>query len=225
MRERNRLLTCSAQREHPDYPGCRDDPFGSGAYLYNYSNLFFDPPQVDLATPRNETPPIASPPSTPILASTSLDRTAIPLATSSHSRASVPASATVAISAPALAPAPIVPVDSAPAPAPAPAPAIQADSQNELDAQNDGLSTQPTVTVNSSDTLSRAMEAAAITVTSESSAGPSTSVPGPAGNSDAQNNSQDTQNVPPSSDAPGTTSKKAPAKKTAKTRSPRITAK
>ena len=69
------------------------------------------------------------------------------------------------------------------------------------------------------------MEAAAIAVTSESPAGPSISVPNPAGNSDTQVDSQDAQTIPSTSEVPKTTSEKAPVKKTPKARKKKISAK
>jgi len=66
------------------------------------------------------------------------------------------------------------------------------------------------------------VEVVAVAITSESSAGPSTSVPGSAGNLDALG---DSQNIPSTSDVPKATSEKALTKKTAKPRTKRITAK
>ena len=150
-------------------------------------------------------PSVAGPSSTPVLALASLNHTAIPLATSSHSCATVPTSTTV----PVTGPAPVPPVVSAPAPP------IQDDSQN-VSATRNNAPPVPTVTTTPIDPPSHTVEAAAIAVTSESPAGPSTSVPNPAGNSDTQVDSRDAQTIPSTSEVPKTTSEKAPVKKTPK---------
>lgn len=176
------------------------------------------PPQVGSVTLRDTTPPsVAGPSSTPVLALASLNDTMIPLAVGSHSRTPATASPNTSVSTPAL----VLPIEPTPAPAPA---AQDADSQTIPATQDD---TQPATTAvtSSTDPPSCTVETVAAATTLESPTGPSTSIPGPAGNPDTQTDSQDAQSVPSTSKTSKTAPVKAPAKRTKAQASKKITAK
>ena len=145
----------------------------------------------------------------------------IPLAVSSHSRTSATASTTASVSAPAL----VLLIRVEPTPAPALAPAAQDSGSQTIPATQNDTRPATTVTTTTTDPPSCTAETVVIATTLESPAGPSTStVLGPAGNPVTQNDSQDAQNVPSTSNIPKTTSVKAPTKRAKAQASKKITA-